>query len=82
MPYSLGAMDAPTNPNQLPNSYPFKLVINSELARLEQSLDKNLEDILEKTYLIGNEMELPSDNTELGIPYVDDFLSFVVQTFI
>lgn len=77
MPYSLGAMDAPTNPNQLPNSYPFKLVINSELARLEQSLDKNLDDILEKTYLIGNEMGTPSDNTELGIPYVDDFLSFV-----
>ena len=58
MPYSLGAMDAPTNPNQLPNSYPFKLVINSELARLEQSLDKNLEDILEKTYLIGMKWEL------------------------
>ncbi|QNI75220.1 S-adenosyl-L-methionine-dependent methyltransferase [Synechococcus sp. MVIR-18-1] len=61
----------------MPSTYPFQLELNRSLCRLEQSVNKELESLLEKAYLVGNEMGTPSDDTNLGRPYVDDFISFV-----
>ena len=80
MPFCLGAMNTPENPSGIPNVYPFRLEINSSLGRLEQTVDASLEKVLKKAYEVGNEMGTPSDNTELGLPYVDDFIRFINQS--
>ncbi len=80
MPFCLGAMNTPENPSGIPNVYPFHLEINSSLGRLEQTIDASLEELLKQAYEVGNEMGTPSDNTELGLPYVDDFISFIDQS--
>jgi SAM-dependent methyltransferase len=80
LPFCLGAMATPQNPGGLPNTYPFQLELNYALGRLEQSVDPSLDDLLERAYRVGNEMGTPSDNTELGRPYVDDFMRFIDQS--
>ena len=77
MPFCLGAMPEPANPGGLPDVYPFRAVVNRELSRLEQVDGSSLNDLLEKAYRVGAEMGTPSDNTDLGRPYVDDFTRFI-----
>lgn len=79
LPFCLGAMATPENPGGLPSVHPFRLELNYALGRLEQAVDPALEDLLERAYRVGNEMGTPSDNTELGRPYVDDFIQFIGQ---
>lgn len=80
MPFCLGAMVSPENPVGLPSTYPFCLELNYVLGRLEQATDSSLEDLLGKAYLVGNEMGTPSNHTELGLPYVKDFMRFIDQS--
>ena len=80
MPFCLGAMATPKNPAGLPNVYPFRLEINTALGRLEQAADDGLDVALGHAYRVGNEMGTPSDNTELGRPYVEDFMRFIDQS--
>lgn len=80
LPFCLGAMATPENPGGLPNVHPFRLELNYALGRLEQAVDPALEDLLERAYRVGNEMGTPSDNTELGRPYVEDFMRFIEQS--
>jgi len=80
MPFCLGAMATPENPAGLPNVYSFRLEINHPLGRLEQVLDAGLDDALGLAYRVGNEMGTPSDDTELGRPYVEDFMRFIEQS--
>ena len=80
LPFCLGAMPTPENPGGIPNVHPFRLELNYALGRLEQAVDPILEDLLERAYRVGNEMGTPSDNTELGRPYVDDFMRFISQS--
>ena len=77
MPFCLGVMDTPYNPVGLPSLYPFRLEVNHDLARLEQIQDKHLETLLDRAYRVGAEMGTPSDNTDHGMPYVEDFLNFI-----
>lgn len=77
MPFCLGPTSNPYNPNDLPNVFPFQFEINYELGRLEQIFNNKLHHLLVQAYKIGNEMGTPSDNTSLGIPYVEDFLRFI-----
>ena len=77
MPFCLGAMPTQDNPAGLPNVYPFQLEINHALGRLEQVVDAGLDAALGHAYRLGNEMGTPSDNTELGRPYVEDFIRFI-----
>ena len=80
LPFCLGAMATPKNPDGIPNVYPFRLELNYALCRLEQAVEPALDDLLERAYLVGNEMGTPSDNTELGRPYVADFMRFIAQS--
>ena len=77
LPLCLGAMGTPHNPVGLPDVSPFSLEINKKLGRLEQAQDSMLESLLTSGYQLGIEMGTPSDSTELGRPYVDDFLKFI-----
>jgi 2-polyprenyl-3-methyl-5-hydroxy-6-metoxy-1,4-benzoquinol methylase len=77
MPFCLGAMQCSSNPCDLPNVYQFRLQINHDLARLEQAEDQALKSILNRAYMVGAEMGTPSDSTDLGKPYVADFLNFI-----
>ena len=77
LPFCLGAMQNSSNPGDLPNIYPFRLHVNYDLARLEQVDDPALESLLDRVYRVGSEMGTPSDSTELGKPYVEDFMNFI-----
>jgi len=77
LPFCIGATPDSNNPGNVPNMYPFKLIINNQIGRLEQENTLDLDTILDTSYSLGLEMGTPSDNTELGLPYVNDFISFI-----
>ena len=77
MPLCIGASPSSLNPVPVPSSYPFTLMLNTELGRLEQVYDGELDTLLQGAYTLGIEMGTPSDDTELGQPYVADFVSFI-----
>lgn len=77
LPLCLGPMDTPHNPAGLPDVTPFRLEVNNQLGRLEQAQDSALDGVLKRGYQLGIEMGTPSDSTELGRPYVDDFVRFI-----
>lgn len=77
MPFCIGAMPTPHNPDGVPGVYPFRLELNHKLARLEQCDDRALNDLLDCAYRVGADMGTPSDSTDLGKPYVDDFIGFL-----
>lgn len=77
LPFCIGASEKPTNPRGLPDVLPLTLEINYKLGRLEQIESEKLNQFLKKSYKIGMEMGTPSDNTDLGRPYVNDFLQFI-----
>lgn len=79
LPFCMGAMSTPQNPDDLPSTHPFRLELNYTLGRLEQAATPALEGLLERAYRVGNAMGTPSDNTELGRPYVEDFMRFINQ---
>jgi 2-polyprenyl-3-methyl-5-hydroxy-6-metoxy-1,4-benzoquinol methylase len=55
----------------------FKLKINHEYGVLEQVISKELKNLLSTGYRHGVPMGTPSDSSELGDPYVKDFLSYI-----
>lgn len=79
MPFCLGAMPTPANPDGLPSVYPFQIEINYKLGRIEQKESTELNGLLEQAYRVGVEMGTPSDDTELGCPYVEDFMQFITK---
>jgi len=58
-------------------THPFRLHVNHDLVRLEQVNDPALESLLDRAYRVGAEMGTPSDSTDLGKPYVEDFINFI-----
>jgi SAM-dependent methyltransferase len=77
MPFCIGACERPENPEPFPDTYPIELCVNEDLGRLELIGTEGLEALLKSAYGIGIEMGTPSDNTDLGKPYVMDFLAFL-----
>lgn len=77
MPFCVGACAAPNNPKHLPNCFPMELCLNEESGGLQLSTNDELEQIISIAYSIGIEMGTPSDDTDLGRPYVLDFLKFI-----
>jgi hypothetical protein len=77
MPFCIGACARPVNPDPLPSTYPIELCINKDIGRLELSSDGTLDGLLKSAYSLGIEMGTPSDNTDLGKPYVMDFVAFI-----
>jgi 2-polyprenyl-3-methyl-5-hydroxy-6-metoxy-1,4-benzoquinol methylase len=77
LPFCIGATPNYNNPGNIPNTYPFKLIINDDIGRLEQANTADLDTLLDTSYSLGLQMGTPSDNTDLGLPYVNDFISFI-----
>jgi 2-polyprenyl-3-methyl-5-hydroxy-6-metoxy-1,4-benzoquinol methylase len=77
MPFCVGACANPVNPDPLPSTYPIELCINKDIGRLELSNNGTLDRLLKSAYSLGIEMGTPSDNTDLGKPYVMDFVAFI-----
>lgn len=77
LPFCIGPRDEPSNPPGIPSIYPFDLGISTELGHLAQIGSPALEQLLRCSYEVGIEMGTPSDDTDLGRPYVLDFLNFV-----
>jgi 2-polyprenyl-3-methyl-5-hydroxy-6-metoxy-1,4-benzoquinol methylase len=77
LPFCIGACTGPHNPDPLPNIFPISLEVNHSLGRIEQSNSQSLEKLLNIAYSIGVEMGTPSVNSELGDPYVNDFMRFI-----
>ena len=77
MPLCIGACDFPSNPSPIPSTYPISLCINKNLGRLEQVSYGELDKLLGLAYSLGIEMGTPSDSTDLGNPYVMDFVEFI-----
>ena len=77
MPFCIGACARPVNPDPLPSTYPIELCINKGIGRLELSNNNTFDGLLKLAYSLGIEMGTPSDNTDLGKPYVMDFVAFI-----
>jgi SAM-dependent methyltransferase len=77
MPFCIGACARPVNPDPLPSTYPIELRINKDIGRLELSSNGTLDGLLKSAYSLGIEMGTPSDDTDLGKPYVMDFVAFI-----
>ena len=77
MPFCIGAFPVSQNPDSIPSTYPFEMCINTEIGRLEQADSDALGEILHSVYSLGIEMGTPSDDTEGGFPYVNDFFLFI-----
>lgn len=78
-PLCVGVCPTPSNPAPLPDVYPIELRLNESLGRLELRTDQQFESLLQTAYGFGLEMGTPSDDTELGQPYVLDFLRFIEE---
>jgi SAM-dependent methyltransferase len=79
MPLCIGANTEPNNPKPLPNVLPFELYLDEKNVRLQQGRSSALDEILQIAYQFGFEMGTPSADTELGKPYVLDFLDFITK---
>lgn len=77
MPLCVGACSSPNNPKPLPNCFPIELCLNEIIGGLQLSTNAEIEQIISVAYSIGIEMGTPSDDTDLGRPYVYDFLKFL-----
>lgn len=80
LPFCIGPSLIPHNPGSLPDTFPLELCIDDKKGRLEQVFSEKLDVLLTEAYSLGVEMGTPSDDSNLGKPYVDDFLRFVSES--
>ena len=77
LPFCIGVRNQPFNPKGIPSEFPLTITLNNKLNRLEQVPNKELNTFLDNAYSIGNEIGTPSNDTSLGMPYVNDFIKFI-----
>ena len=77
LPFCIGAQSTPNNPSSIPNRATLLLKYCAESTLISLEPSDELEKLLNSAYEYGFEMGIPSDSTELGGPYVKDFLKFI-----
>jgi SAM-dependent methyltransferase len=77
VPFCIGALNQPENPSPIPSVFPLELKVDEGLGAIVQVPNPTLMGYLDAAYTLGIELGTPSDDTELGRPYVEDFLSFL-----
>ncbi len=77
IPFCIGARPTPHNPRPLPDFYPFGLVLNEHVGRLDMQGSPDLDALLKKAYELGNQIGTPADHSDLGNPYVADFVGYL-----
>jgi SAM-dependent methyltransferase len=79
LPFHIGATDQAINPGGLPNTYPFELVFDSYRGMLVQQTYRELEQVLQDAYAVGQSFGTPLAEDKFGKPYAEDFLSFIQE---
>lgn len=77
LPFHIGAQDKPINRRGLPNTAPFECAYNPELQALVQIQTDEVDALLARAYLIGDQIGTPLNDGIMGRQYVDDFLEFI-----
>jgi len=79
LPLYIGASLSAHNPENIPDTFPFEAYYDASSGfirqRLNESLSKILDDVYSKGLLIGT----PLSESEIAVPYADDFLNFINQ---
>lgn len=76
-PFCIGPQSKEKNPTGIVDTYPMTLRFDTELARIVLENSTELSALLSASYELGFEMGTPSADSDLGRPYVDDFLAFM-----
>jgi 2-polyprenyl-3-methyl-5-hydroxy-6-metoxy-1,4-benzoquinol methylase len=79
LPFCIGVFDEPRNPENIPSTYPLRLVYDSQLSLVCQQQTPQLDALLQCSYRLGMEMGTPLSESDLGKGYSDDFLAFVAE---
>lgn len=79
MPFHVGASSSATNPDGLPDTWPFSLQFDSSLGRLVQKSTPDLLHTLDVAYRSGQLIGTPLAENNYGKPYADDFLRVIEQ---
>jgi len=77
LPVCIGPCPTPTNPPGVPTVLPLRLSVNDRLGRLQLAFDPAILGAMERVYAMGMAIGVPSDNSDLGRPYVDDFIAYL-----
>ena len=77
LPLCIGAQLSAHNPDGFPDVCPFSLGVNMSTGALQRGADPALDSLLRRAYSLGLPMGTPSDDSEAGRAYVDDFLRFI-----
>ncbi len=77
LPFCLGPSHTPDNPSGIPATLDLKLKLNEKYMVIEQVVTAESRELLGEGYSHGIPMGTPSNDTLLGMPYVDDFIGFI-----
>jgi len=77
VPVCIGPCSTPTNPPGVPTVLPLRLSVNDRLGRLQLAFDPAVLGAMERVYAMGMAIGVPSDNSDIGRPYVDDFIAYL-----
>ena len=77
LPLYIGASLSNHNPDNIPDSFPFEAYYDASSGFLRQRSNESLSKILDDVYSKGLLIGTPLSESELAVPYADDFLNFI-----
>lgn len=77
LPFIFKPLSTPHNPEGIPDALPFHLALDASTGRLVQRPTPELEKIVSRAYADGSMITGLMDETGVGRPYAEDFLSVV-----
>ena len=77
LPFHIGPTETPSNPQGVPDTFPFELDFDPGRAMLVQRNRPELQELLDRAYRLGMEIGTPLADDPYGTPYAEDFLAFV-----
>jgi SAM-dependent methyltransferase len=77
LPFCVRMLDGPDNPAGVPNTFPFRLQLDTAIGHLYQSDGPALAKLLDEAYRTGSLLGTAMDDTASGNAYANDFLRFI-----
>ncbi len=77
LPFCVRMLDGPDNPAGVPNTFPFRLQLDTATGHLCQPDDPALAKLLDEAYRTGSLLGTAMDDTASGNAYANDFLRFI-----
>lgn len=78
LPFHVGYMDKPRNPDKLPSTMDFCFDQDADSGLFHQVVSDRVASALNSVYSLGNEIGTPLAAEGAGLPYLEDFRDFVV----